>query len=57
MKTLIICIILATLAGIAQARDVYVDGYVRSNGTYVEPYVRSSPNHTTLDNYGDKGLR
>ncbi len=37
------------------AQDVYVEGYVRSDGTYVEPHYRSSPNDTVLDNWSTKG--
>lgn len=40
---------------IVQARDVYVNGYYRSNGTYVNPHYRSAPNNTTLDNYSTRG--
>ena len=43
------------IAAPAVAEDVYVEGYVRSNGTYVEPYYRSSPNDTVLDNWSTKG--
>lgn len=47
-------LILATMfvAGAASARDVQVQGYIRSDGTYVAPYVRSSPDGTRTNNYG-----
>lgn len=35
--------------------DVWVNGYVRSNGTYVQGYHRSAPNSTPYDNYSTKG--
>jgi len=34
------------------SKDVYVDGYYRSDGAYVRPHVRSSPNSSRSDNYG-----
>jgi len=37
------------------AKDVYVNGYTRSDGTYVAPYHRSSPNSTVKDNYSYEG--
>jgi len=58
MKKLIVAIGIVCMLGIsavAFAKDVYVQGYYRSNGTYVQPYHRSSPNSTTDDNYGTKG--
>lgn len=35
--------------------QVYVSGYVKSNGTYVKPHYRTSANHTRNDNYSTKG--
>jgi len=34
--------------------DVWVSGYVRSNGTYVAPHYRSSPNSSFYDNWSTK---
>ena len=56
MKKLIF--VLATLlsaASFAYARDVYVNGYYRSDGTYVAPHYRSAPNDTKYDNWTLKG--
>ena len=36
----------------AQAYDVSVRGYTRSNGTYVAPYHRTSPDGFCSNNYG-----
>jgi uncharacterized protein YceK len=36
-------------------REVYVNGYYRSNGTYVNGHYRTSPNSTRTDNYGCVG--
>jgi len=36
----------------ANGRDVYVDGYYRSDGTYVRPHIRSSPDRYRSNNYG-----
>lgn len=54
MKKILIALVL--LSGlIVQARDVYVNGYYRSNGTYVDSHYRSVPNNTTFDNYSTRG--
>jgi len=52
----IVAVLLLTLALLTCslslfAKDVYVNGYTRSNGTYVAPHYRSSPNNTVTDNY------
>ena len=63
MKALISCVVIMLLAvacmavTMANASDVYVNGYTKANGTHVDGYHRSSPNNTTLDNYSEKGLR
>ena len=44
--------LLTLAAGVANARDVHVNGYYRSNGTYVAPHVRSSPDGSRANNYG-----
>jgi opacity protein-like surface antigen len=56
MKKILFLLVLASLIiPVAEARDVYVDGYYRSDGRYVEPHYRSSPNSTQSDNWGTKG--
>ena len=56
MKKIILLILLSVfIIPAANARDVRVDGYYKSNGTYVEPHYRTSPNHTQSDNWGTKG--
>lgn len=35
----------------ALARDVYVKGYVRSDGAYVAPHYRSAPDNNPYNNY------
>jgi opacity protein-like surface antigen len=39
-------------APVAQAEDVYVNGYTRSDGTYVRPHIRSAPDSSLSNNYG-----
>lgn len=39
----------------AFARDVYVNGYTRSNGTYVQPHYRSAPDSTKSNNWSTQG--
>lgn len=52
MKKLFMTLVLATLAQFAFGqRQVYVNGYYRSNGTYVQPHYRTSPNNTVYDNW------
>jgi hypothetical protein len=52
MKKLFMTLVLATLAQFAFGqRQVYVNGYYRSNGTYVQPHYRTSPNNTVNDNW------
>lgn len=36
----------------ANAQDVRVRGYTRSDGTYVAPHVRSAPDSSRANNYG-----
>lgn len=40
--------------GLAEAKDVHVNGYTKSDGTYVQPYTRTSPNNTINDNYSTR---
>lgn len=49
MKTLLFLII--ALGSIAQADDVYVNGYTQLDGTYVSPYMRTAPDNTVTNNY------
>ncbi|MFZ1937124.1 MAG: hypothetical protein WCB27_09020 [Thermoguttaceae bacterium] len=35
----------------AASADVYVHGYIRSNGTYVQPYYRSNPDGNFWNNW------
>ena len=52
MKKLFMTLVLATLAQFAFGqKQVYVNGYYRSNGTYVQPHYRTSPNKTVYDNW------
>lgn len=52
MRKLIITLILIVISQFAfSQRQVYVDGYYRSNGTYVQGYYRTIPNNTVNDNW------
>lgn len=53
MKKLLIAAAML-VCGVAQAQ-VYVPGYVRSDGTYVQGHYRTAPNSTKLDNYSTRG--
>jgi hypothetical protein len=35
--------------------DVYVRGYMRSDGIYVQPHYQSAPNGTRTDNFSTRG--
>lgn len=37
------------------SKDVYVEGYYRSDGTFVQGHYRTKPNNTINDNYSTKG--
>lgn len=37
------------------AKDVYVEGYTRSDGTYVKGHYRTSPDSTINNNYSTQG--
>ena len=41
----------------AVAKDVWVNGYTRSDGTQVRGHYRSAPNNTVRDNYSYRGNR
>ncbi|MBU4492094.1 MAG: hypothetical protein KKD69_06490 [Euryarchaeota archaeon] len=55
MKKLICFVIVLFLAAPCFAKDVWVNGYYKSNGTYVEGYHRSSPDRDTQNNYSTQG--
>lgn len=58
MKKLIYLSLLVIFVGIvnsALAGDVYVRGYVRSDGTFVKPHHRSSPDGKRSNNWSTKG--
>jgi hypothetical protein len=38
------------ISATAQARQVQVQGYMKSNGTYVAPHLRSSPDSSIYNN-------
>ena len=44
-----------SLAQNAQAKDVYVNGYTRSDGTQVRGHYRSAPDHSYDNNWSTKG--
>ena len=48
-------VLLLALVSTAQAGDIYVHGYQRSNGTYVQGYHRSTPDDTVNNNYSAQG--
>lgn len=48
-------VFLLLLGSEALAEDVYVQGYMRSDGTYVKGHYRSAPNATINDNFSTKG--
>lgn len=59
MKTLFFGILtvlfLATSSLVSYSRDVFVNGYYKSNGTYVNSYHRSAPDGNTFNNWSTKG--
>jgi hypothetical protein len=52
-STVTILMVLAIVlgAGVSVRADVYVRGYVRSNGTYVQPHYRSNPDGIFENNW------
>jgi hypothetical protein len=51
-KILLAIACLCVTFGSQQAKaDVYVHGYVRSNGTHVAPHFRSNPDHSFYNNW------
>lgn len=55
LKILTAVILGTSLPFIATAKDVFVQGYTKSNGTYVPAYYRTAPNSTKADNYSTQG--
>jgi len=51
ITTFISVLLLVLFSALTFAKDVYVNGYTRSDGTYVAPYYRSSPNKSYNDNW------
>lgn len=51
MKKLILLAACLSMGTAAAAKDVYVRGYVRSDGTYVQPHYRSAPDSNPYNNY------
>lgn len=51
-KIIIAGLLVLASVSLAEARDVLVNGYYRSNGTYVQPHVRPSPDNVKGNNYG-----
>ena len=50
-----LAILTMTFAMNAQAKDVYVSGYTRSDGTQVRGHYRSAPDHSYANNWSTKG--
>ncbi len=50
LAALAACVVVPTVA----PAQVYVPGYVRSDGKYVSGHYRSNPNSSTFDNYSTK---
>lgn len=48
-------IMVAVMANIAIAKDVYVNGYTRKDGTYVQPHHRSAPDNNQYNNWSTQG--
>ena len=45
----------AALVSSSTMADVYVNGYMRSDGVYVAPHYRTAPDSTLLNNYSTRG--
>ena len=54
IKVLLNVLVIFT-ATLVFGKDVYVEGYKRSDGTHVKGHYRSSPNNTINDNYSTEG--
>ncbi len=55
MRSILVIAVLLFSGLYAEAKDVYVRGYTKSNGTYVEPHHRTAPDNTTSNNYSTQG--
>lgn len=51
----IVFLLLIALSTSCFAKDVYVEGYTRSNGTQVQGHYRSSPDSTINNNFSTQG--
>lgn len=54
-KLLSILFLLFSFITYSQQKDVWVNGYYRSDGTYVNGHYRTTPNKTINDNYSTEG--
>ena len=52
---LVLAIATMSFAQNAQAKDVYVNGYTRSDGTQVRGHYRSAPDHSYDNNWSTEG--
>ena len=52
---LVLAIATMSFAQNAQAKDVYVNGYTRSDGTQVRGHYRSEPDHSYDNNWSTEG--
>lgn len=52
--TILMALVVICLAAFSANADVYVRGYVRSNGTYVQPHYRSNPDGNFYNNWSTK---
>ncbi|EOW9375041.1 hypothetical protein ACOBWO_003360, partial [Vibrio cholerae] len=51
----IVFLLLIALSTSCFAKDVYVEGYTRSNGTQVQGHYRTSPDSTINNNFSTQG--
>jgi len=51
----LLILLLVCLTSLAQAGDVWFEGYTKQDGTKVEGHYRSSPNNTVKDNFSTYG--
>ena len=54
-KIIYLLFLIASLLTQVSAKDVYVNGYYRSNGTYVRGHYRTAPDNTLMNNYSTRG--
>jgi hypothetical protein len=54
-KTFLLILLAVFILPVAEAKDVKVNGYYKSNGTYTQPHYRTSPNSTQSDNWSTFG--